>query len=668
MKKLIITVFLFITTMGFSQKMELGKVTIDELKEKVCPSDTSAAAAVLFNIGKTYFTYSEGVGFELITEISTKIKIYKKEGYKHAKEEVGGYTVSSGVEKINFSKAVTYNLIDGKIEKTKLSGDGEFVEKVNKNWSVRKITMPNVKVGSVIEYKIEIKSPFIYNFPEWDFQKDIPVNYSEYTTYIPEYYIYNTRFKGFLMPTKKEDKNTKTVMTTSQVKADGKSSMTPKFTTETFDYEETKATYTLTGIPALKDESYVNNITNYRSSLLHELSGKKWPNQPYENFTTDWESVVKKVYKSEYFGDELKKTGYFEKDIDAVVSGLNSRDERIAGIFNYVKTKMNWDESSGIYCDSGVKNAYRDKKGNAAEINLILTAMLRYAGIDANPILISTRSNGISLFPSTSAYNYVIAGIELENQVVLLDATSKYSLPDILPIRDLNWFGRIIRKNESSAEINLMPKTNSKDIVSIIANINENGEVSGKIRDQYFDYNAIIFREIYNDINKESYIEKLEKKYTGIEIGEYDVQNKQDLTKPIVENYDFTTSNSIEIIGGKMYFSPFLFFASTENPFKQEKREYPVDFVFPHQNKFNISFTIPDGYVVETLPESKAIGMAENYGNFKYVITNKGTQIQLSYTQDINQSIIGSEHYEMLKNFYKEIVSKQTEKIVLKKV
>lgn len=664
MRTLFITAFLFTAALGFSQKQELGKVTVDELKEKACPFDTSAVAAYLFNVGKTYFTYSEGVGFELITEISTKIKIYKEEGYKYASQSVRSFSSGSGTEKVDFSKAVTYNLVDGKIEKTKLGSDGEFVEKLNKNWESRKITMPNVKVGSIIEYKIEIKSPFKYNFPDWEFQKSIPVNYSQYTTHIPEYYIYNKHSKGFLVPERTEVKAKNTIMMTV------KSGMgiETKYNTDSHEYEETKTVYTLTNVPALKDESFVNNINNYRATIEHELSGRKWPNEPYENFNTDWESVAKRIYQNDAFGLELGKTGYFEKDIDLLIKEMQSRDERISAIFNYVKTKMNWDESYGIYCDSGVKKAYQDNKGNAAEINLMLTAMLRYAGIDANPILVSTRANGISLFPSTSAYNYVIAGIELENQVVLLDATSKYSLPDILPIRDLNWKGRIIRKNESSAEISLMPKTNSKDNVIIIAGINLNGDVSGKIRDQYFDYNAFLFRQNNNTISKDSYIEKLEKRHQGLEVGEYEVQNSKELDKPLVENYSFTATNSVEIIGDKMYVSPFLFFTETENPFKQETREYPVDFVFPHQDKFSITLTLPDGYAIETLPESKAMSMDGNLGSFKYMITQKENQIQLSYVQDINQAIISSEHYAMLKNFYKEIVNKQTEKIVLKKI
>ncbi|WP_396176716.1 DUF3858 domain-containing protein, partial [Flavobacterium sp.] len=76
---------------------------------------------------------------------------------------------------------------------------------------------------------------------------------------------------------------------------------------------------------------------------------------------------------------------------------------------------------------------------------------------------------------------------------------------------------------------------------------------------------------------------------------------------------------------------------------------------------------LPDGYTVETLPKSISVAMPDNLGSFKYNISNNGSQVQLVSTVDINQAIINSEDYEALKNFFKEIVNKQTEKIVLKK-
>lgn len=668
MRKVFTATILFLGMLGYSQNHDLGKVTIEELKEKVCPTDTSAVAAVLFNVGEVKFDFSESEGsFDIHTKVITKIKIYKKEGYDWANKAVNYYIDGNLKEKLYFKNAVTYNLVDGKIEKSKLKSDGEFDEKVNRYWNRKKITLPNVKEGSIIEFEYDLTSENIGSLTDWEFQLSIPVVYSEFKTYVPEYYFYKTQMKGFFPPKVTVEKTNKSILLTTKARSSGTVTRT-SFSNDKFEYAETKTTYVLNNLPALKDEEFVNNIKNYTASIEHELTAIQYPNSPYKSLSTDWESVVNGIYKNDDFGAELAKTGYFEKDIDVLLAGITVPEEKLATIFTYVKSRMNWNEYSGYSCNDGVKKAYQDKKGNIAEINLMLTAMLRYAGFEANPVLISTRSNGISLFPSKSAYNCVITGVELNNQVVLLDATNKFTIPDILPIRDLNWFGRIIRKNGSSAEIDLMPKSNSKEVISIMGSINEKGEVTGKIRDQYFDYNAYMFRQNNNDIAKDSYIEKLEKRHPGLEIGEYSVQNSTDLALPIIENYDFTATNAVETIGDKMYVSPFLFLAMTENPFKQETREYPIDFVYPNQDKYNISITIPDGYVIETLPQPKAVALPENLGSFKYNISNNGKQIQLLYLQDTNQAIISSEYYEALKNFYKEIVDKQTEKVVLKKV
>ena len=669
MKKPIVLAFVILVSIcnAFSQKnLELGKVTVDELKEKMHPIDTSAVAAVLFQVGRTYFEYSDINGFGMVTEIDTKIKIYKKEGYSNASHAYSYFTGGSPSESVVFSKAVTYNLVDGKIQKAKLKSDGEFTENKSKNWFQKKITLPDVKVGSIIEYRVVIRSPYFSTLPEWYFQKEIPVNYSEFLACIPEYYIYNVRNKGYVLITSSVvSKTTSITFTNKETGTYGRNS---KIDYEKLDYTETQTRYVAENVPAIKDEAYVNNIDNYTCSIIHELSGRRMPQSSYENFATDWEGVVRKIYNADDFGIEVEKTGYFEKDIDIVLKGLTTQNEKIDAIFTFVKSRMNWNNNNSYYCDEGVRKAYNDKTGNIAEINLMLVSMLRYSGLEVNPVLVSTRSNGITVFPSRTAFNYVVAGVENNNNLILLDATHKYALPNILPFNALNWVGRIIRKNGTSAEVDLMPKWNSKDIINLVASIDNDGKLTGKVRENYFDYNAYAFRERYNAINKESYLEQLEKKYPGIEIGEYEVLNKTDLSKPIVENYSFTHNNAVEIIGDKMYVSPMFFFADTKNIFTQEKREYPIDFIFPHQDKYNVSFTIPEGYTVETLPQSKSAAMLDGIGSFKYLISNNGNQFQIVYSVDINQAIVGSEYYDVLKNFFKEIVDIHSEKIVLKKL
>ena len=235
-----------------------------------------------------------------------------------------------------------------------------------------------------------------------------------------------------------------------------------------------------------------------------------------------------------------------------------------------------------------------------------------------------------------------------------------------MPVRCINWFGRLIKKDGTSVEIPLIPQTSSKEVITILAKIDEQGKVSGKARDQYFDYNAYSFRENYGNVNKDSYVEKMEGNYNGIEINNYKVTN-EDLSKPVVEEYDFLHNNITDVIGGKIYFNPMLFLAQTESPFKQEKREYPIDFIYPRQDKYMFTITIPEGYMVESAPQSIAIAMEGNTMSFKYNVVAQNNQLQLNVVMDINQPLISNEYYQGLKDFFQKMIEKQTEKVILTK-
>ena len=659
-------ILFFVFFYSNAQEFKLGKVSIAELEEKEHPKDPSATAAILFKKGETKFEYSSERGFDVVTIVQTRIKIYKKEGYGLANQKVNYYINSQFEEKLSFSDAVTYNLVGDKIEKTKLKGDGEFVEKINKYWGQKKIAMPNVKEGSVIEFEYTIKSPMIGSFRDWYFQTIIPVNYSEYTTYIPEYFDYKSNQKGFVLPKTVIEKISRKI--NYVFVKDYHDGTPPVRSNEELNFVEKKTNYSVKDLPAMKEEAFVNNIDNYTSSISHELSMTNYPNSPIKYYSTDWESVVKTIYGYDDFGPELNKTGYFEDDINKLLTGITVQPERIAAIFNYVKSNVKWNNFKGYSCNDGVKNAYKNKTGNTAEINLMLTAMMRYAGLNANPVLISTRDNGIAFFPNRTAFNYVIAAVETPEGMILLDATEKYSKPNILPLRDLNWYGRLIRKDGTSTEINLMPKTLSRKVVNMGFAIKSDGSIEGKTRSQYVDYEALDFRIQHLLTNKDTYLEELENKNNKIEISDYVRENDLDLSKPISEVFSFKDTKSVEIINDKIYISPLLFLAYKENPFKQEVREYPVDFGYPSVEKINVSLEIPEGYVVESLPAPINIATAENVGSFVFNIASSANKIQTVVTTTINEAIVPSDFYPVLKGFYQQMIDKQNEKIVLKKI
>lgn len=671
-KTLLVLVLLFSISTLQAQKFELGKVSIAELQEKMHPKDTSAVAAVLFEKGRNFFEYSQTSGFSMVREVKTRIKIYKKEGYNDwANKKIRYYIDGNAKESVTISEAITYNLIDGKIEKTKLKSDGEFDENINRYWGQKKIAMPNVKEGSVIEFQFTIRSPRIGSPRDWYFQTSIPVNYSEYKMVVPEYFIFNSNMKGNISPKVTLEKSRKIITSSTIEKTASAGLMKTQKTSyneDKFDYEETKTTYLTENVPAMKEEAYVNNIDNYATGLVQELSMTKYPDEPLKSYSTDWKSVVKTIYEYDDFGQELEKTGYFEEGLKGVIAGLNTPEEKMDAIVKYVKATVKWNGYYEYYCNDGVKQAYKNKTGNIGEINLMLTAMLRYAGLTANPVLLSTRANGIALFPNRTAFNYVIAAVEATTGLVLLDASDEFSTPNVLPFRDLNWVGRLIRKDGTSEEVDLMPKTASVVSVSMNYSVDVNGGVSGKLRRQCTGHKAMMLRQEVKDMKEDAYLEKFENDNKKIEISEYTRTNEKDLKLPVIESLSYKGTNFSELIGGKIYIKPMLSFGDERNPFKQETREYPVDYGFPFLEKCMINIQIPEGYKVESMPAATTLSMVDNLGSFKYVINLTGNSIQMSVTSQINAPIISSEYYATLKEYYQKIIEKQTEKIVLVKI
>lgn len=669
MKRIIIYLLVFTSNLVISQEYKLGKVTIEELKETEHKLEKDANACKIFSKAKTFMVYNNDRGFELVTEVENKIKIYKTDGLGLANFSIKYYNYASDKENVFFSDAVTYNLVNGKIEKTKLKSEGEFTERVNKFNMVKKITMPNVKVGSIIEYKYTIKSPFLSQVKDWYFQDLIPIDFCSYQVKFPEYYSYNTFTKGTLnvKNTKSEVSTNITIRSKDRQSTNGGRTVSTEFSQTQVSVKENVTDYEVVNVPSIKEEAFVKNIDNYVSGVTHELSSIKYPDEPYKLISNSWEEVVKNINSSDDFGGELKKSGFFEKQINKIIEGKTTPEDKMEAVFSFLKQNVKWNNYYGIYTDEGVKNAFLNKSGSVSDINLLLTIFLRHVGLKANPIILSSVSNGIPLYPSRSAFNYVICGVEVNDNLVLLDATDKYAHPNVIPSRAINWIGRMLYEDGKSVEVDLQPKVVSKDNVIMNYELSPEGTATGSVKRQITNYNALSYRSNNGQSTNESMVEKKEDIFGNIEVSDYAVENVNDLGLPVVESFNFIDNKHIDVIDDKIYFSPLLIYGLNSNPFKLEERSYPIEFLYPNIDKYIVNITIPEGYVVDALPQNHSIVYGDKLLAHKYFLTNNERVLSLVVQEEINVLIMDSMHYKDLKKYYESIIEKQKEKIVISK-
>lgn len=183
MKKIAILLFVILSAQLNAQDYlaGFGKPKLNEITLTEFSKDKNAEAAVLYDIGKSGFTRTDN-GFEVYFERSTKIKIFKKSGFHWAEVEIPFYFEGNIAEKVFDIEAYAYNIENGVVKRTQLNEKNIFEDKKNEYWRQMKFAIPDVKEGTVIEYKYSIRSPYLFNLRDWEFQSSIPTVYSEYTT------------------------------------------------------------------------------------------------------------------------------------------------------------------------------------------------------------------------------------------------------------------------------------------------------------------------------------------------------------------------------------------------------------------------------------------------------------------------------------------------------
>lgn len=640
-KKSLTILVLFVATLTTAQEVEFGSVSKEELMEKEYVNDPSAPAAILY---KNHYTYY--LGADLATEIHERIKIYSKEGFDYATEYINLFKGRYDEETVGRIKAVTYNLVDGKIVEDKLEKDQIFKTEASYNYNRVSFTMPNVKEGSIIEFKYKITSPFIWNIDEFRFQYDIPVKNMVAEIRTPKGFIFNQTPKGYL-----------SVFPTRSMKKDHRVGM---------DVVINK--YFMNNVPAMKEEKYVDNIDNYRSGVMFELVSIDIPGYS-KSFAKSWSDVAKTIGNSEDYENKLDKTRSFDDDLDVLLSAHPDQMGKMKAIFKYVKDNVKWNGMDGKYFYYGLKKALKEKKGNAADMNLLLVAMLRYAGLDANPVIISTKDNAIPFFPTIDRLNYVVAYTKIDDRPYFLDATEEFSDINLLPVKDYNWRGILIDNNDMVwTQIDLAAPPKSNKMYSLKMTLEEDGSCEGTYNSRLDKHSAMSFRKSIKDADIESYITALENRFNGIEISDHKLDNTESYEGFVKESFSFYNDEGAELIDNKLYLDPLSFLRMEENPFKLEERKYPVDFGYPFKDTYMLNIAIPEGYSVASKPEPVFMKLPEGLGLFKYTIQEQGQNLSVLINFEINRPVISVTHYPVLKEFYKQVISKEAEKVILSKV
>ncbi len=654
MKTILQAVFALVCIAPFSlcaqspNKVKFGDVKADDFRNTSYSLDTSAGAVVIVDVGDSEIepNYS-GEGFHLKYKRYRRIHILKKSAYEAATNEISLYVSGEDKEKLIDLDAVTYNLENGKVVKTKMPGSASFTEKVDKNHLTQKFTLPQVKEGSIIEFRYEIHSDFMYNLQPWSFQGEYPRLWSEYTVKVPHFLNYVMLSQGYLGYTlTKED----------------------EFRNPTYaEFYGVKKYWAIQNVPSLTIEPFTTTLRNHISSIEFQLASTSTPLQ-YKTFIGTWESLTKELMSDSRFGSNLdSEKGWIKEITQPLIQGKTSADDKARAIYKYVQENYKCDDYVDLYLNTNLRDVVKKKGGGVADINLLLMAMLNVAGLKTSPVILSRTSMGVTspFYPLMNRFNYVVCELNLDNTIILLDASHAYLPYGMLLPECYNGPARVIDQLAQGISLN------SDDImqvssVIINANLDKDG-YHGNISKNMSNVGSYDARVDVGKNGKENYLKDLSKKSSSdYTYSKFELEGVDNTDENISLHYEFKNNGSEADI---YYITPMITGGYKENPFKSANRFYPVELPYPLTETFIYNLEVPEGYEVEeTGKPMKVLLDAEGKdGYFQYIVAKGTKSVIVQSALVIKKTKWNPEEYDFLRTFFKHVVDKQQSLIVLKK-
>ncbi|MDP4206061.1 MAG: DUF3857 domain-containing protein [Bacteroidota bacterium] len=644
--------FIIFPIFAYSQakdRYQFDKVTREELKMPACSFEPDAPAMVLGDKGT--INISSRQDYTVIFKRRIRIKIFKKEGVTNGTFEIPLYVNNNAAEDIADIDGYTYNLVNGKIVETELDKSSIFIEKSSKNLRTAKIVLPNVREGSVIDLRYSVYSDFPYEVPSWYFQKDIPTNWSEVVANYDNTFIYSYKIQGCI--------------------PFAINYYACKNQSEQYDMAIEYGGYMLavSKAPSIKADNYMTTVKDYEACFKMELASYIRKDNSAVNFTNSWDDLITKILDNFNFGKQLKKGSFLKEELQKF--NKSDDEECIKAIYESVRSKVKWDGNTAIFATDNIDKVYERGSGSTAEINLLLLALLREAGYKADPVLISTRSHGKIQedYPLLSNFNTVLAYLNLNGKIYLLDASDRHVAFNQLPEKCLNGKGRIMNRNITPGWVDLSRQEMSVETVSTNLALDDKGILKGTVQIAYGGTKAAAIRDQLERKGEEEYFKSIKAEDPNYTFENLSFENLKDPDLRLIENANISTGTPKDNVS-TIYIPLIPIEAQKENPFKKEDRIWPVDFPTKVNETISTRIKLDPSYKIEEMPKSITYVLPNNAAIFHCNITyDENSRIIIILSRiTINKTQYAPEEYKDLRELFSLITEKHNGQIVLKKV
>jgi hypothetical protein len=608
-----------------------GKIDKEEFASKECSYDKEAVAEYLLDIAEVRYYFSSS---DFINETTkrVRIKILNEKAIELANVRIPYYSVGTA-QRIRNIEGYTFNLnANGEVETTKLEKKAVMEQKLGSESEMMVFTLPNVKVGSIIEYRFEDNKRNRVEIEDWLFQRSLPVRYSEYNVEIPSALEFTYLIRRTL-PVKE---------TTEGVKAVKR--------------------FVMTNIPGLDREPFMSSAQDYLQRIDFQLRAIN--GQPR---MTTWPQLTEQLLENDYFGQQLRKNVFKGTSLQADLKTITDPYQRMVAVLNFVKKEVAWNAKTSIWTDEGVKNALDKHVGNSADMNLLLVNLLRDAGIKAYPVLVSTRTNGKvnTAYPFLYQFNDVYVYTEVDGQPYVLDATNYANPPFITPWDVQFTEGFLVDKELGQFIVMGDMKHRFRLITSVLAEIDTEGKLNGNANIIAYEYAKNERVRSLRRGEKEYISEYFSKPHPEFKFDSLTYKNEKNDSLPLENLVHF--EGTLNSSGEYLFYSPNFLMELEKNEFISEKRFTDIEFGYTQYFNMFTTLRFPANLVPEELPKNIRMILPDTSIILQRFVNKNENTISMRYTLEIKRPTYYVDEYLDFKAFYGKLFEMLSEQIVFKR-
>lgn len=573
-------------SMAFAQKESWLPIAPEDLQVKEVPGDPGAAAIQLY--------YAHYIDDNLHSQFFYhRIKVLNDKGTRYADVEIPIFIPNSSITDL---KARTIHP-DGKIidfsgkafEKTIIKGQGI-------KYLAKSFTLPEVTVGSIIEYKYLVMMPEheIYN-NHWTIQHDL------YT--VKESFSIKA-YKGQLET--KHGGDTQLQIVFGNMPGDLKPQKKSENVTE----------MQATNIAAFHAENYMPPEDTYKPVVKFFYGGRDVTSADkfWQQVGRDWNNEAEKFIGSH---PEMQKAAAdaigAESDWDKQVRKLYERAQQIRNL-SYERERTGEElKKEDLKKNTNVVDVLNHGYGTRQDIVFFFVALARAGGFRASVLRVSNRSERFfeKGLLSEDQLDTVMAVVKVNGQDVYLDPGTK-----LCPYGLVRWIhtstAALKLDKDGGTFVTIPTPTYEKAVLHRNATLllAEDGSLSGDLTVQYDGSEALERRVDALSTDEAGTKKMLEDEVKDwlpptavVTMTKAGVWTEED--KPLVAQFHLQIGAYASAAGKRLLLPPYLFLTKRKDAFKYSERKYPVYFPYCYDEEDQVTIKFPSGYTIEANPKNQ---------------------------------------------------------------